>query len=391
MVAEVLAGLTVETVGWGHVDAVRLRADQQQEIDLRYAQPGRPSTTDADGAPVPDARDQVDPSNVFATLLLRVDGEPAGHAALRDLSGRDDYQGGLHPDGTAEVKRVYVAPRFRGRGLSRTLMTVAEDAARAAGVRHLILESGLMQPESLGLYLRLGYDPVESFGVFSDEPGSRCFGKWLVPDAAPAGTAPLVEASLVEPVESPQAPASAPVLREVPWDDPDAAALRRAMWAYLEPLYPQLARVVEARGGHDVVDVDRGRTALVTVLATLDGRPVGCATLAASPVGPEHLTADPLRGVGGIAAVAEAGESRGFELQSVFVDPSVRRAGVASALVGHLEEVARRRGGLAAYLNTGIRQPTALRLYGKLGYRPVLPYPPYDSDDAQLLFLGKPL
>ncbi len=73
------------------------------------------------------------------------------------------------------------------------------------------------------------------------------------------------------------------------------------------------------------------------------------------------------------------------------MDPSVRRAGVASALVGHLEEAARRRGGLAAYLNTGIRQPTALRLYGKLGYRPVLPYPPYDSDDAQLLFLGKPL
>ncbi|WP_020015722.1 GNAT family N-acetyltransferase [Promicromonospora sukumoe] len=378
MVAEVLAGLTVETVGWDHVDAVRLRADQQQEIDLRYAQPGRPSTTDADGAPVPDARDQVDPSNVFATLLLRVDGEPAGHAALRDLSGRDDYQGGLHPDGTAEVKRVYVAPGFRGRGLSRTLMTVAEDAARAAGVRHLILESGLMQPESLGLYLRLGYDPVESFGVFSDEPGSRCFGKWLVPDAAP----------VVEPVET---PTSAPLIREVPWDDPDAAALRRAMWAYLEPLYPQLARVVEARGGHDVVDVDRGHTALVTVLATLDGRPVGCATLATSPVGPEHLTADPLRGVGGIAAAAAAGESRGFELQSVFVDPSVRRAGVASALVGHLEEEARRRGGLAAYLNTGIRQPTALRLYGKLGYRPVLPYPPYDSDDAQLLFLGKAL
>ncbi|MFD6448252.1 GNAT family N-acetyltransferase [Promicromonospora sp. NPDC060204] len=382
MVAEVLAGLTIETVGWDHADAVRLRAEQQHEIDLRYTQPGRPATTDADGAPVPDARDQVDPSNVFATLLLRVDGEPAGHAALRDLSGRDDYQGGLHPDGTAEVKRVYVAPGFRGRGLSRTVMKAAEDVARDAGVRHLVLETGLMQPESLGLYLRLGYDPVESFGVFSDEPGSRCFGKWLVPDGA---------APLVGPVETPPAPASAPVLREVPWDDPDAAALRRAMWVYLQPLYPELARVVEARGGHDVVDVERGRTTLVTVLAVLDGRPVGCATLAPSPVGPKHLTADPMRGVGGIAAAAEAGESRGFELQSVFVDPSVRRAGVASALVGYLEEAARRRGGLASYLNTGIRQPTALRLYGKLGYRPVLPYPPYGSDDAQLLFLGKAL
>ncbi|MFJ3403061.1 GNAT family N-acetyltransferase [Promicromonospora sp. NPDC090134] len=381
MVAEVLAGLTIETVGWDHADAVSLRAEQQHEIDLRYTQPGRPSTTDADGAPVPDARDQVDPSNVFATLLLRVDGAPAGHAALRDLSGRDDYQGGLHPDGTAEVKRVYVAPGFRGRGLSRTLMNAAEDVARDAGVRHLVLETGLMQPESLGLYLRLGYDPVESFGVFSDEPGSRCFGKWLVPDAGPQATAAAPAGT----------PAPALVLREVPWDDPDAAALRRAMWTFLQPLYPQLARDIEARGGHDVADAERGRTALVTVLATLDGRPVGCATLAPSPVGPEHLTADPLRGVGGLTAAPEAGESRGFELQSVFVDPSVRRAGVASALVEHIEEAARRRGGLAFYLNTGIRQPTALRLYVKLGYRPVLPYPPHDADDAQLLFLGKAL
>lgn len=385
MVAEVLAGLTIETVGWDHADAVRLRAEQQHEIDLRYTQPGRPSTTDADGAPVPDARDQVDPSNVFATLLLRVDGAPAGHAALRDLSGRDDYRGGLHPDGTSEVKRVYVAPGFRGRGLSRTLMSAAEDVARDAGVRHLVLETGLMQPESLGLYLRLGYDPVESFGVFSDEPGSRCFGKWLVPADGSVADRPGPEAPPVE------TPTSGPELREVPWDDPDAAALRRAMWTFLQPLYPQLARDVEVRGGHDVVDAERGRTALVTVLATVDGRPVGCASLTPSPVGPEHLTVDPLRGVGGVTAAAEAGEPRGFELQSVFVDPSVRRAGVASALVGYLEEAARRCGGLAFYLNTGIRQPTALRLYVKLGYRPVLPYPPYDSDDAQLLFLGKAL
>lgn len=181
MAAEVLAGISIETVGWEHADAARLRDEQQREIDLRYAEPGVPSMTGADGVPGPDPRDRVDPSNVFATLLLRVDGEPAGHAAMRDLSGRDDHQGGLHPAGTAEVKRVYVAPAFRGRGLSRALMNAAEDTARASGVRHLILESGLMQPESLGLYLRLGYDPVEPFGVFSDDPGSRCFGKRLGP------------------------------------------------------------------------------------------------------------------------------------------------------------------------------------------------------------------
>ncbi|MFD2794313.1 GNAT family N-acetyltransferase [Promicromonospora vindobonensis] len=379
MTAELLAGITIETVGWDHGDAVRLRAGQQHEIDQRYADPDRPPATG------PDPRDQVDPSNVFATLLLRVEGEPAGHAALRDLSGRDDHQGGLHPDGTTEVKRVYVAPGHRGRGLSRTLMSAVEDVARSAGVRHLVLETGLMQPESLGLYLRMGYDPVESFGVFSDEPDSRCFGKWLV-QGQPSPVGPSSPAGRPETLR--------PELRQVPWNDPDAAALRRAMWDFHKERYPELARAVESRGGHDVADAERGRSALVTFLATLDGRPVGCATLIAARVGPEHLAADPLRGVGGLtAAVGTAGAAQdqsGFEMRSVFVDPAARRAGVATALVREIEAEARRRGGRALYLGTGRRQPEALRLYVGLGYRPVLPFPPHhDPPDALLLFLGK--
>ena len=66
-------------------------------------------------------------------------------------------------------------------------------------------------------------------------------------------------------------------------------------------------------------------------------------------------------------------------MRSVFVDPSARRAGVAKALVRQIEESARRRGGLALYLVTGVRQPEALRLYVGLGYRPVLPFPPHDA------------
>lgn len=250
-----------------------------------------------------------------------------------------------------------------------------------------------MQPESLGLYLRMGYDPVASFGVFSDEPDSRCFGKWLRGPAAPA------DPSSAEPA-SPAAPAATarPEIREVPWADPGAAALRRAMWAFHQERYPELVRDVEARGGHDAVDAERGQTALTTFVATLDGRPVGCATVAPSLAGPEHLVADPLRGVGGLAVAAPAesgdalGSPRGLEMRTVFVDPAARRAGVATALVRQAEAEARSRGALALYLGTGIRQPEALRLYVKLGYRPVLPYPPHDNaDEPLLLFLGKPL
>jgi GNAT superfamily N-acetyltransferase len=186
---------------------------------------------------------------------------------------------------------------------------------------------------------------------------------------------------------------AAPQIREVPWDDPDAATLRRAMWAFHQERYPELVRDVERRGGHDVVDAERGRSALATFLATLDGRPVGCATVAAAQVGPEHLAADPLRGVAGLVAGGSSGarDTRGFEMRTVFVDPAARRAGVATTLVRQTEAEARSRGGRALYLGTGTRQPEALRLYVKLGYRPVLPYPPHDPDSAVLLFLGKPL
>ena len=47
---------------------------------------------------------------------------------------------------------------------------------------------------------------------------------------------------------------------------------------------PELVRDVEARGGYDARQ--RGRDARATFLATLDGQPVGCATLAAAQVGP---------------------------------------------------------------------------------------------------------
>ncbi|MFC8943630.1 GNAT family N-acetyltransferase, partial [Streptomyces griseoincarnatus] len=123
--------------------------------------------------------------------------------------------------------------------------------------------------------------------------------------------------------------------------------------------------------------------------------PVGCATLAAAQVGPAHLTVDPLDGVAGLAPLGgdlSGDDPGGFEVRSVFVDPTARRAGVATALVRQVEDAARRRGGLALYLATGVRQPEALRLYVGLGYRPVLPFPPHDDpENAVLLLLGKAL
>lgn len=82
--------------------------------------------------------------------------------------------------GLAELKRMYVASGFRGRGLSRILLAALEDTARDAGITRLRLETGHRQPEAIRLYETSGYTRIDKFGVYRHDPGSTCFGKTLV-------------------------------------------------------------------------------------------------------------------------------------------------------------------------------------------------------------------
>jgi GNAT superfamily N-acetyltransferase len=169
--------LEVVAVPWDDLDAVGLRAAQEAEMELRYADADRPA--DLEDAAVAVA---VDPTSVAVNLLARADdGTPVGCVAVRDVSGIDDVRGRgtVHPAATGEVKRLYVAPSHRGQGVARLLMAEAERQARAAGFRLLVLETGTMQPEAMALYPSLGYEPIEGFGdhVWSDL--QRCFAKRL--------------------------------------------------------------------------------------------------------------------------------------------------------------------------------------------------------------------
>jgi GNAT superfamily N-acetyltransferase len=79
-------------------------------------------------------------------LVGRYDGEPAGCAGVRLLE----------PD-TAELTRVFVYERLRGRGGAPLLVAAAEEAARALGARRLILDTRSDLVEARALYARLGY------------------------------------------------------------------------------------------------------------------------------------------------------------------------------------------------------------------------------------------
>ena len=82
-------------------------------------------------------------------------------------------------DNTAEIKRMYVKPEYRGRGLSKLILSELEDKARELNYNRLVLETGLKQPEAMNLYSKFGYKPLKCFGRHADDPDSRCFEKMI--------------------------------------------------------------------------------------------------------------------------------------------------------------------------------------------------------------------
>jgi len=77
----------------------------------------------------------------------------------------------LDDDGRyGEIKRVFVLDAHRGKGLSKAIMQTLEAHLSASGVGLSRLETGIHQPEALGLYARLGYVAREPFGAYAPDP-----------------------------------------------------------------------------------------------------------------------------------------------------------------------------------------------------------------------------
>ena len=140
----------IETAFWDDPDIQRLTGDQRAEVRARYGGKDEPGTH-------PSAAD------VSVVLVARDDdGAPLGCGALRALDA-----------GAAEVKRMYVVPAARGRGVSRAVLGALEEAARERGWTTLRLETGPLQPEAIGLYTSAGYTPIAAFGAYVDDPDAE--------------------------------------------------------------------------------------------------------------------------------------------------------------------------------------------------------------------------
>jgi GNAT superfamily N-acetyltransferase len=155
-----VSDLVVRPTRYGAPVSTALIAAAQADLGERYG---------GDGDSTPVSALQFDPPG-GGFFVVRAGDEPVGCGGWRTYHVENAI---------GEVKRMYTVPAWRGRGVAMIALRAIEDAARTAGMRRMILETGLRQPEAIALYERVGYARIENFGHYKDSELSVSFGRDL--------------------------------------------------------------------------------------------------------------------------------------------------------------------------------------------------------------------
>jgi GNAT superfamily N-acetyltransferase len=142
---EAAKAISVTAVAPDDAEATRLLRAMEEEVESLYQD--REGSIHAIGA---SAREMSPPSG--ALLAVRAGARPIGCGALKRLDAE-----------TCELKRMYLKPEWRGRGLARLLLEALEAHARGLGYRRARLDTGDRQPAARRLYLSAGYREIPDY------------------------------------------------------------------------------------------------------------------------------------------------------------------------------------------------------------------------------------
>lgn len=113
--------------------------------------------------------DQYNKLDAIKFVVLAYENEkPLGCGAIKEFD----------PD-TMEVKRMYVSPESRGKGIASKILSELEKWASELSYARCILETGNKQHEAIALYKKNGYQLIPNYGQYAGVENSLCFEKQL--------------------------------------------------------------------------------------------------------------------------------------------------------------------------------------------------------------------
>lgn len=106
---------------------------------------------------------------IDTVVIAYVNDMPVGCGCFKELS-----------EDCVEVKRMFVDPNHRGKGISSQILMELEKWALSIGHNRMVLETGKLQHEAIMLYTKRGFMPIECYGPYKDLPNSLCFEKVII-------------------------------------------------------------------------------------------------------------------------------------------------------------------------------------------------------------------
>ena len=104
--------------------------------------------------------------NIKYAVVAYLDEIPVGCGAIKQY---DEH--------TMEIKRMFVNPELRGKGIATKVLIELENWVRELNFSKCILETGKRQPEAIRLYEKNGYEIIPNFGQYKNVESSVCFEK----------------------------------------------------------------------------------------------------------------------------------------------------------------------------------------------------------------------
>lgn len=151
-----ISEVTLKGVPFNHAHFQLLIKELDKEFWVRY----------------PDTQQNFDPFNkvdeTCSVILAYLIDEPVGCGCFRPKSFD-----------TAEIKRMYVSPLFRNRGIAGQILAMLERQAAVMGFTRSILETGNKQPEAIRTYQKNGYHIIPNFPPYENVRESICMEKML--------------------------------------------------------------------------------------------------------------------------------------------------------------------------------------------------------------------